>query len=138
MRGFRLTRAADLGPANPIEHDLYLDGGDLDTVDDDTATAQEIKTRLLFFKGESFADLREGIPYFQEILRKGVDNNRARAIIRQAILSVPAIVDVDSIEFIVDRLTRAATVTWSARTNTGTVVSSGDFGPLLVPEENKE
>ncbi len=137
MRGFRLTVAADLGADNPIEHDLILLGGDFATVDDDVATAQEIKTRLLFFKGENFADLREGIPYFQEILIKGVDENRARAIIRQAILSVPAIVDVDSITFEVDRLTRAATVNWTARTNIGTVISSEDFGPLIVPEVNK-
>ena len=72
MRGFRLVRAADIGADNPTEHDLYLEGGDLQTIDDSEATAQGIKTRLLFFKGESFEDQREGVPYYQELLRKGL------------------------------------------------------------------
>ena len=137
MRGFRLVAAADLSADNPIEHDLFLDGGRLDTVDDDEATAQEIKTRLLFFKGENFADLREGVPYFQEILRKGVDDNRVRAIVRRVLQSVPSVVDVISITISRDRARRTATVYWTVRTNTGRVINSQDFGPLIVPEETK-
>lgn len=136
VRGFRLVKAADVSATNPVEHDLYLEGGDLTTVTGDEATAQEIKTRLLFFRGESFADTREGIPYYQEILRKGLDENRAKAIIRQAILSVPAIVDVDSITLDLDRGARSATVRWSARTNTGSVITSEDFEPLIIAKEN--
>jgi len=136
-RGFRLVSNADLSATNPNEHDLYLEGGTLQVVNGDRATAQEIKTRLLFFKGESFANLLEGVPYFQEILIKGVDENRVKSIIKQAILSVPTIVDVESITFELDRQTRSATVEWSARTNVNTVISSEDFGPLIIQEENK-
>lgn len=134
MRGFRLTVAADIGPDNPLEHDLYLGGGDLDTVAGDVATAQEIKTRLLFFKGESFTDTREGVPYFQEILRKGVDENRAKAIVRSTILNAPSIVDVPFVGFELDRSSRAATIAWRARTNTGRIISSEDFTPLIIGE----
>lgn len=138
MRGFKLVKAADVGANNPNEHDLLLEGGNLQTVDLDEATAQEIKTRLLFFKGESFADTREGIPYYQEILVKGLDLNRARAIIRRALLSVPSVVDVQSITFDVDRNARSATVRWTVRTDNNTVVSSEDFEPLIIPRENQE
>ena len=136
-RGFRLTTAADVGPGNPVEHDLILVGGTLAVVNGDEATAQEIKTRLLFFKGEAFTNLLEGVPYFQEILRKGVDENRAKAIIKEAILSVPSIVDVRSITFNLDRAFRVASVSWEARTNTDTIITSEDFGPLVIAEENK-
>jgi hypothetical protein len=125
MRGVKL---------DPLTHDLSLDaGGRLETIDGDDATAQEIRTRLLFFRAESFTDQTEGIPFYEEILVKGGDLGRVRAIIRAAIASVPAIVDVPIVEVEVDRATRAASVTWEARTNTGRRISSADFPPLTIP-----
>ncbi len=124
MRGFKLDLET---------HDLALDdNGALEFVDGVAATAQEIKTRLLFFKGEGFTDLREGVPYFQEILRKGVDLGRVRAILRQVIRSVPDVVDVPRVDISLDRVTRAAVVTFEARTRAGAVIRSEDFGPLVI------
>lgn len=123
MRGFKLD----------FNHDLELDaGGDLVPITGDEATVQEIKTRLLFFKGQSFIDGREGVPYFQEILRKGVVPARVREIFRQTIASHPAVVDVPKITLEIDRVTREATVTWEARTLSGSVIRSTDFAPLFV------
>lgn len=124
MRGFKL---------DPESHDLYLDdAGRTATVDGDEATAQEIKTRLLFFKGEAFTDTREGVPWYQEIMRKGADLARARAIVRQAILSVPSIVDVPRVDVDLDRATRALTITWTARTDSGRTIRSEDYPALVV------
>jgi hypothetical protein len=124
MRGFKL---------DPESHDLALDaGGRLEYVEGDDATAQEIKTRLLHFQGESFNDLREGVPWYQEILIKGTDLARVRAIIRTAILSVPAVLDVPKIEVSLDRATRALTITWEARVASGRVIRSEDYAPLVV------
>tara|TARA_R110000868_G_scaffold69705_1_gene204886 strand:- start:376 stop:759 length:384 start_codon:yes stop_codon:yes gene_type:complete len=125
MRGIRL---------DPLTHDLSLDaGGRIETIDGDEATAQEIRTRLLFFRSESFTDQTEGIPWYQEILVKGGDLGRVRAIIRACIASVPAIVDVPLVNVEVDRTTRTGTITWEARTNTGTRITSADFPPLVIP-----
>lgn len=124
MRGFFL---------NPATHDLAVQNGRFRTVSDDEATAQEIKTRLLFFKGESFTDRREGVPYWTEILAvKGVDLNRVKAIIRAVIRSVPAVVDVPRLEIVYDRATRRASVDFEARTVRGSTIRSADFGPLLI------
>lgn len=126
VRGFKidtLTGDLDLDDAGRM---VVLDDSD------DQATAQEIATRLQFFKGECAKDLREGVPYYQEILRKGADLGRVRAIVRQVIASVPAVVDVPSVEVTLDRATRAATVTWTARTRRGSVIRSEDFGPLVI------
>lgn len=115
------------------DHDLALDaGGDFDTVEGDAATGQEIATRLLYFKGENFADTREGVPYFQEIFQKGTDPARVRALIRGTIQSVPAVIDVPACEIVTDPATRAAVCTWIARTNTGKVIRSEDFPPLIL------
>lgn len=123
MRGFRLN----------TEHDLDLDAaGRLIEIDLDEATTQEIKTRLLFFRGQSFMDAREGTPYFEEILKKGIVPERVKQIIRQVIQSHPAIVDVPKIELVLDRFTRQASVVWEARTVRGTILRSEAFGPLVV------
>lgn len=124
IRGFML---------DPESHDLALDpGGRLRYVEDDAATAQEIKTRILFFRGENFMDTREGVPYYDEILVKGVDLGRVREIFRKVIMSVPAVVDVPGLDLVLDNATRALTVTWEVRTTGGRVVRSADFPPLVI------
>lgn len=124
MRGFYL---------DPATHDLTVVSGRLRLVADDEATVQEIRTRLLFFKGDSFVDQREGVPYWEEILAvKGVDINRVRAILRAVIRSVPSVVDVPRLDIQIDRITRRATIDFEARTVRGSVVRSADFGPLLI------
>ena len=123
MRGFKLN----------ADHDLELDaGGRLIEIDGIDATAQEIKTRLLFHKGESFTDANEGVPYIDQILIKGGDPGRARALVRQVIESVPSVVDVPVVEFSLDRVTRTATVIWEARHASGRVIRSADFPPLVL------
>lgn len=123
MRGFKLDS----------DHDLSLDaGGRLEYVTGDEATGQEITTRLLFFRGEAFTDTREGVPWYQEILVKGVDLARVRAIVRQTIASVPGVVDVPVVEIEQDRATRTATIRWEARNAAGRVIRSEDFPALVV------
>ncbi len=115
-------------------HDLYIDaGGRLEFLEGgDAATAQEIKTRLQFFQGESFADTREGVPWYQEILIKGVDLARVRAIVRQVIQSVPGVLDVPRVDVALDRATRAISIVWTARQAAGRLIRSEDFPPLIV------
>ena len=122
IRGFQLD----------TNHDLALSNGDFLWIDGDAATGQEIATRLLFFRGENFADTREGVPYFQEIFQKGTDPARVRALIRDTIRSVPAVVDVPTCEIVTDPATRRAVCTWTARTNSGKVIRSTDFPPLIL------
>ena len=124
IRGFML---------DPESHDLAFDaGGRLRYVEDDAATAQEIKTRILFFRGENFMDTREGVPYYTEILEKGVDLARVREIFRKVIASVPSVVDVPLLSLDLDRTTRTLTVVWEVRTATGRLIRSEDFPPLVV------
>jgi len=134
VRGWRKTTASD--GTNPVVSDLYLDaGGDaVPLVDGDEleATAQEIRSRLLLFRGSFFLDLREGVPWYQEILSKGARPGRVRELIRQAILSHPSVVDVPSLTLTTDPATREASIAFSARTADGRIVRSADFGPVNV------
>jgi len=111
---------------------MALTAGDSTIVEGDDATAQELRSRLLLFRGSFFADLREGVPWFQEILRKGYATGRVKQVLRDAILTHPEIVDVPSLTLTVDPATRAGTVTFEARTLAGSTIRSEDFGPVLV------
>lgn len=134
MRGWKKTISVDAD--NPVERDMYLEGGNsvvLTNEDNaEEATAQEIGSRLLLVRGSYFLDLSEGLPLFQEILIKGFVPGRVREVIRQAIASHPAVVDVPVLTLDVDRTTRAAQPRFEARTNEGKIVRSEDFGPVRV------
>lgn len=131
MRGFKKTTI--VSGDNPILGDLDLAEGDATTLTSGLeVTAQEIRSRLLLFRGSYFLDLREGVPWYQEILKKGPSAPRVRELLRQAILTHPGVVDVPELTLSTDPLTRAASVAFKARTIDGQILSSEDFGPVEV------
>lgn len=130
MRGLKKTLAVDSD--NPILSDMHLTAGDATEVDGDDATFQELRSRLLLPRGSFFNDENEGLPYFEEILEKGTTNVRIKQLLRQAILTHPAIVDVPVLELVRDRASRSGTVVFEARTLAGTIIRSEDFGPVEV------
>ena len=125
-----LGLVTDTNAENPTVGDLALNLGSFVQESGARAAGQSAHTRLNMFKGEWFRDLRQGVPYYQEILRKGVDDNRVKAIVRQAVLSVPGIVDMQTISVV--RTGRSASVTWTARYQDGTTILSADYGPLII------
>ncbi len=133
MRGWKKTRTVSAD--NPVVGDMHLTAGDSTIVEGDEATGQEARSRLLLFRGSYFLNLLEGVPWYQEILKKGYVAARVRQLLRQALLTHPAIVDVPKMDLVVDRATREAAVSWEARTTTNTIVRSEDHGPVTVGGE---
>lgn len=118
---------------DPTTHDLALEGGTLAKIPSrEQAIRQQIKTRLLMSRGEYFLDVRQGLPYYREILRKAPNIPRIRSIFRQAIESVPGVVDVPVLSVTLDPRSRKLSVRFEARALGDLVVSSEDFGPLLI------
>lgn len=128
----RTTRVDEVTPDNPVAGDLHLDGGDLAWLDKLDAARQAIATRLRLFRGEWFLDQRVGVPYYQTILRKGVDLGVVRSAMRAAILSVPSVAEVSELTVTLDRATRAAQVRFVAVYQDGRLIRSEDYGPLIV------
>ena len=118
---------------DPVTHDLVLVNGDIVwNADPRTSTAQEIKTRQLLFKGENFLDLRDGMPYYQEIFQKGTPPERIAELFRLSLLSVPSVIDVPRCEVEINPSTRVGQVVWTARTDDGQLIRSEDFEPLIL------
>lgn len=117
---------------NPDVHDLRLTDGQVSLVDGADAVVQHIKIRLQFFAGEWFLDLREGLPYFQEILVKGPNLGRIRALFRATILETPGVLLVDRLDLDLDSSTRNLDVTFRATLEDGTAIDSADYGPFIL------
>lgn len=106
--------------------DLLLDSaGDLVVTTDLQLSAgidgvvQAAKVRLNQFKGEWFADLDFGVPWFQEILGQKPNAPRIRTEIRKTILDTPNVVEILLLEIFFAGATRSLTIDWRARTEFG-------------------
>lgn len=109
---------------DPIDWKLDADG-DLDVGTDLAfaagldAVAQGVRIILLTFKGEWFLDLDHGVPYMQELLGYRFSPLKTQQAFRAAILTVPGVEEISSIEVSLSPATRALRVVWSVRTRFG-------------------
>lgn len=92
---------------DPATGDLFED---LRTVDGNDGLAQEVQTELRWWLAQWFLDLSRGMPYLEQLLRKGVSERTARAVLKRQIERVSDVRRVVSIRVSIDRATRACTV----------------------------
>lgn len=91
------------------------------------AVVQGVRMRLALIRGEFFADLDNGTPYFERegvepgeaILGKPFSEPKIRAAIRERILSTPNVESIVSLVVTFEPSTRTASVAWQARTRFG-------------------
>ena len=129
-----LTDPIDL-KIDSLTGELSLDGDDLTFSTGVDAVAQGLKQRILLFKGEWFANLDEGVPYYDNeetgevgILGSKFNEERIRAAIRSVILATPGVSSIRSLSAQYDGATRTVTIAWNVVTTFGdTVTDSGDF-----------
>ncbi len=81
-----------IGRALDSNNDLVLaPKGSLKLVSDGAEVLQHIRTRLQFFLGEWFLDIKSGTPYFQEIFTKPANLANIESIFKSRILSTPEV-----------------------------------------------
>ena len=114
----------DLG-LDVTTNDLVFTGRNLTTVAGSALVAQRLKVILQLFKGEWFLDADAGIPWFQEVLEKGVDVTVVDAILRAAILGVT---DVNRL------LTYSSEIDAAARTISVAFTVDTVYGPVVFEE----
>lgn len=78
-------------------HDIDFDNCVL-TLDNGMSVAQKIKIRLLRYRGEWFKNTTKGIPYFQELMKKGVAKDYIDTIMIDEILDTTGVVSLDAYE----------------------------------------
>lgn len=96
------------------------------------AIAQRIRARLRFFLGEWFLDTRQGMPYFQRILKKHPRMPVVNALFRKAIRTTPGVKSVDSLTVkIAHRNARVGSVDFRATLDDGLILTATDE-PFIV------
>lgn len=128
-----LLLTASVDADNPVEGDLHLEHGDLVwTTDLAVEVAQRLRVRFRFFRGEWFLDLREGTPWYQEILGKGASDATIRAIFSNVIRTCPGVSSLVSISFEMDRSERELVLDFEAKLEDGSTFKASKFGPFIV------
>lgn len=92
------------------------------------ATAQRLRQKLRFFFGEWFLDKSKGIPYFQQIFLKNPNPTVVESVFVSEIVSDPAVTELESIDFDVDKATRKLTLSFRARCDDTVIVFSDVLG----------
>ena len=101
---------------------------DLTAVDGLESVRQRIHQRLLMQRGEYYLDTRAGVPYVSDILRYNYDENLARRVIEEAILSVQDVDTVYNIQIDFNSSTRRLTFSCNVRTDFGETVLASTIG----------
>jgi hypothetical protein len=93
---------------------------------------QRIASRLKFFLGEWFLDLRQGIPYFRDVLVKNPNFDVIRSLMRRVILGTPGVLSLVRFDMEFDSSTRVATFAFEAVVNGGTIVVRPEDRDFIV------
>lgn len=112
-----------------VEHDLTIEGFDLQLVTGVDRVAQQIKIRFLFFLGEWFLNVSLGVPYYRDILVKAPNRAVVEGLLREVIITTPNVVAVQDLTFDYDNVTRKLDVRFRADT---------DFGELEFAQTGME
>lgn len=80
------------------EGDFAIENNDFVLIDGIDLVKQLVQENLRTFLGEAFSDVTVGVPYFQEILKKGVEINTVSSIIKDTILQTKGVISLKSFE----------------------------------------
>jgi len=95
--------------------DLLVSNFGISTTTDAVASlVQRLKIKLQLFKGEWFLNLNAGVPYFQEIFVKGVDQAYIDTIFRAIITNTTDVKSLQQYSSTFDRTTRSFSFTFTA------------------------
>ena len=86
---------------------------------------QSLGVALALFKGEWFLDVNAGVPYYQEILKKGVDTSFVDEILRKQILATAGVNRLLVYSSSFDKEARVITVAFTVDTVYGPVEFEG-------------
>lgn len=120
---------------DPVTHDLAVEAGGFANVSGEEEIRQHLRLRLHIFKGEVVYATDVGVPYIQEVMRRGTPPERLSAIFREAILGTPGITQItEGPELELDPATRLLTLTFSAETDAGLLDFSEPITTTPLPE----
>lgn len=110
-------------------HDIHMMNGNLVLNSDRGTVGQDIKTRLLFFKGEWRFDIDDGTPWLQVIFKKPFNLALAQSATKARILGTKGVDKLNSFLMDYTASTRKLRVTF----NVTTVYGELQFNNVEIP-----
>lgn len=114
------------------DNDFVLVNGDFQIVEETEETAQRVKERLQSYAYEFFIN-DEGLPYFEEMVGKGVDANRVESYITSVVNRTYGVRQIESLEFTYDTESRDTFITSEIQTSFGSLVQVEAVLPTIAP-----
>ena len=111
------------------EYDVVFGRGQADYLTDLDAIVQIIKSRLLLFTGEWWADKEAGLPLWQSILGMAGANGKKKVVdgfIQKRILETPHVTGIETISSTYNADTREYSFSATINTQFGTVAISNN------------
>lgn len=102
--------------------DLAIVQGTTQVISGGQYAKQRTSVSLDFFLGEWFLDVRQGMPYFRDVLIKNPNSDTVRSVFKRAILKTPGIVSVDRITVELDTSRRVCAVDYESTYKDGTKI----------------
>lgn len=96
------------------------------------AGAIQLFHRFLFFEGEWFLDLRQGVPYFRLIFVKSPSLTVVRDVFRRILLSSAMVSSVEALEFDYDPAARTLAFRFTITAVDGRTIEGGSGTPFIV------
>ncbi len=107
---------------DPITHDLIIENGDIRLTKDGEITLQKIKTRLLFFVGDSFLNPDNGVDYLQYVFANSVTDETIRNLFIKELQAIPEIIEIIELEVVRDRVGEKVTISFKVKDMNGNIV----------------
>lgn len=104
-----------------VDNDLVFENNKLVLIDGLDFVEQLLKERLQTFLGEWFLDTSLGLPYFQDILVKNPVPTKITALLKDAILETPGVIELVDFSPDFDSKNRNLMLSFSARTEEGEI-----------------
>ena len=89
--------------------------------------AQRLESKYGLWLGEWFLDIREGVPYYRDILVRNPNMTVVRSVLRKVATDDPGVDDVPVFEVALDSRTRQLSVSFSATLISGEVITLNPF-----------
>ncbi|MBC3540666.1 hypothetical protein ACFSC6_12310 [Rufibacter sediminis] len=112
---------------DPVSHDLVVTHYDLSLADGIPLMQQRLKQSLLFFMGEWYLDVTDGVPYYQYILKKAPDRNTVESMFKATILETPGVTELVAFNLSYDNPIRSLYIDFKVKTIYGMVSMSEEI-----------
>lgn len=110
---------------NETTGDLDLTAGDLSLTEGSDTIDQHIRANLRSFRGEWFLNLDDGVPYYQDVLKKIQSPAVIDAIFKEAILKTTGVIELTEFQINYDTVTRKLLLDFSVDTTEGVLNFEG-------------